>query len=127
MTFEADLKSHLQSDATVSGLLNDRIHPMVVPEGSAMPCATYTPVFGTPQVSLSGFTSGKVRYLVQIDVWGATYQSVGQVALAIRDRLNVAAATFTSIVTAYPQFDDYEPATKRYRRSIEVACWHTDS
>lgn len=123
MSFEADLKAHLQSDSTISGLVNARIFPKKVPEEVTMPVITYTNNDGEPQNCLDGFTSGVVRYDMQIDCWATTFTRVIALGLAVRNRLNTVAATFSSIITQYPALDDYEEDTKRYRRSIGVICW----
>lgn len=126
MSFETDLKSHLQSGSAVSAIVDDRIYPVVVKEGSQMPAAVYSFPFGQTENSLDGFTSGVVRYRVQIDCWALTYRQVVLLALAIRDRMNVSAASFKSLIISYPSFDDYEPETKRYRRTMEFSCSHTE-
>ena len=123
MTFEADFKSHLQSDGTISGTVNDRIYPSVMPQSSTLPAITYSFVSGNPQTSIDGFTSGVSRYGIQIDCWASSYSSVIALALAVRNRLKTNAATFSIVITEYPLFDDYEPDTKLYRRSIGCACW----
>ncbi len=126
MGFEADLKSHLQGASAVSALVADRIHPQVLPEGSTLPAVTYTAVFGTPQNSLDGFTSTIVNYSVQIDCWAATFDAAAALALAVRARMNTAASSFSTVIREYPLLDDYEPDTKRYRRSLGCSCWHKE-
>lgn len=126
MSFETALKSHLQSDATVSSLVDDRIHPNVLPERSALSAITYTHIAGSPVTCLDGFTSGVTRHLMQIDCWAATYNRVIELALAVRDRMAAWPATFKTAIVDFPAFDDFEPVTGRYRRSITVACWFTE-
>ena len=127
MTFETDLKAHLQADATIVALVADRIFPQIVPEGEAMPALTYTLAFGAPQNSLDGFTSDTTRYVVQLDCWGLTHEARMNLAIAVRNRLGTTASTIKQIVvTEFPIFDDYEPDTKRFRRAIQIAAWHTE-
>jgi len=123
MSFEADLKSHLQGVAAVSSLVNDRIYPQILPEGATLPAVTYTLVFGQPENSLDGFTSGLTRFSVQLDCWAKTFGAAVALALAVRDRMNTNASTFSTVLLNYPALDDYEPDTKRYRRALECACW----
>jgi hypothetical protein len=126
MSFEADLKAHLQADATISGLVADRIHPLILPQGSPTVAITYTLIFGELQNSLDGFTSGLSRISVQLDCWSQSFGTALTLALAVRDRMNIPAATFSTVITEYPTLDDYELDTKRYRRSIGCACWFTE-
>jgi uncharacterized protein DUF3168 len=123
MSFEADLKAHLQGDATVSATVADRIFPSIVPEGEAMPSITYTHIIGQPENSLDGFTSGLTRYAMQIDCWALTYPAVLALALAVRDRLGTNASTISFVVNEFPLIDDFEPDTKRFRRALGCACW----
>lgn len=120
MSFEADLKSHLQGDASIVALVADRIYPGIVEEGAnRMPAVVYSLPFGAPENCLDGFTSGVSSYEVQLDCYALTYDETIRLALAVRDRMATAAAqTFACIVTQFPLIDDYEPDTKRYRRSI---------
>lgn len=126
MSFETDLKAHLQNDAVISAIVAERIFPVVVPQNTPVPAITYTHVFGQPENSLDGFTSGLTRYAMQIDIWCATNLKAIELALAVRDRLNVAAATFRTVITDLPALEEYEAETKRYRKSIGVACWFSE-
>ena len=126
MSFESELKTHLDV-ASVTTHVNDRITPVKLKDNSAMPAAVYSIIFAETQNSLDGFTSGVVRYRVQVDCWGSTFTSqVAPLALAIRDRMNVDATNFKSVIIG-SALDDYEPETKRYRRTLEFSCWHTES
>jgi hypothetical protein len=126
MSFEADLKSHL-SVAGIGALVGERVYPIVRPQDSALPAITYSHVFGRPSNSLDGYTGGLQRFLMQIDCWAKSYEQVAALARAVRDRMNTAAATFSTVITEYPLLDDYEPETKLYRRSLSVACWYREN
>lgn len=127
MTFEAALKAHLQADATITSYVADRITPVIREEGAALPALVYTHVFGAPQNSIDGFTSGLTRYVIQFDCWALTNQAAEALALAVRNRLGTVASTIPQIVVAeFPLFDDYEPDTKRYRRALQCAMWHQE-
>ena len=124
MSFEADLKSHLQGGAAVAALLQDRFHPLVRPEGGALPAATYTLIYADPLANLDGMDGSLRNIRVQIDTWAQSFSAVVGLADAIRSRMNTAASTFTSVVLP-TQFDDYEPDTRLYRRMQEFSCWYT--
>ena len=126
MSFETDLKAHLQGGAAVSALVADRIHPQIVPEGSTLPVVTYTSVFGQPVSCLDGFTSAVARYSVQIDCWAKTRDAAAALALAVRDRMNTAASSFSALITQDPLIKDYEADTRRYRHALEVSCHHKE-
>lgn len=126
MSFETDLKTHLQGGASVSALVADRIFPQVVEQGAAMPAVTYTLVFGAPISSLDGFTSTIAQYAVQLDCWAKTHDAAAALALAVRDRMNTAASSFSAVITQDPLIQDYEPDTKRYRHALQVSCHHKE-
>lgn len=126
MSFEAELKAHLQTDGAISGIVEERIHPIILPQQSPMPAITYTLVFGEPQNSIDGFTSGLRRISVQIDCWSRTFDRTKDLAAAVVERLNTPASAFRSVITEYPMLDDYETEAKIYRRSIGASCWFTE-
>jgi hypothetical protein len=124
MMFEHDLKSHLQAGAGVSALVADRIFPLRLKDGGALPAVTYQVIYGATANSLDGFTSGMVNYQVQLDCWSETYEGALSLAKAVRDRMNTAATAFSAVIRDFPGNDDYEPDTKHYRRILNVSCWH---
>ena len=127
MSFEAELKSHLQAGAAVTALVADRVHPDVVPEGSSLPVVTYSVIFGAPANCLDGFTGKASNYAVQLDCWAKTHDAAQALALAVRDRMNTAASNFSAYITSFPLVKDYEPDTKRYRYGLQVSCWHKET
>lgn len=127
MTFESDLRSHLNV-AAITSYVGRRIFPSVIPDGETlMPAITYSLITGQPQNSLDGFTSGMTRYVVQIDCWGKTAAAVDSLSVVVRDRMATPAATFRTAITEFPLIDDYEPQTRRYRRSLGCSCLHIEA
>jgi hypothetical protein len=126
MSFESELRTHLLADTAIGDLVGERVRPDILPESSALPAITYFHIAGEPQTSIDGFTSNLTRYLIQIDCWALLYSQVVALALAVRNRLKTNAATIKFHIAAYPLIDDYEPETKRYRRALEIACWHEE-
>jgi hypothetical protein len=124
MSFDDDLKAHLNV-AAIGALAGDRVWP-VRRFGDELPAVTYTYVFGRPSNSLDGYTSGLQRFLIQLDCWAKSHSEVIALAQAVRDRMNIAAASFKTVITEYPLIDDYEPDTKLFRRSLSVACWYRE-
>lgn len=125
MSFDAELRDHL-GVAAVTAYVGQRIRPGILSDGDGMPAITYSLVSGSPQNSLDGFTSHLVRYSVQIDCWAKTLNAVNSLALVVRDRMNVSASGFKTVITDFPLLDDYENDTRRFRRSLACACWHTE-
>lgn len=118
MSFEADLKQHLQSG--LGALVADRIYPMYRISGSTLPALVYQIVADQPQNCLDGFTSGLTKYRVQVDCWSTTHAALITLKAAVKAQMNVVAATFTSILE-FGQ-DVYEDETKLYRSILDFSC-----
>lgn len=127
MSFESELRAHLLADSSISDLVGERIYPIIAPQRAPTIRITYSIVFGETQNSLDGFTSGLTRYRVQLDCWSQSFDVARRLALAVRNRLKVAATSFQSVIVSFPSIDDYEDEAELYRRSLEVSCWHTES
>ena len=124
MTFEAALKTHLQTDASISALVADRIHPMLLPQGSALPAMTYQEVADEPQTDLSGTDGDMVRYRTQIICWAASYTAAKALAELVRARLQTAASTFKAVPLPSGQ-DVYEDSTKRFGFYRDFSFWYS--
>lgn len=86
MAAAADLRTHLLADVTVAGLIGTRMYPRVLPQGAALPAATYRVVSRTHAPSLGGVTtSGLCR--IQIDVFASLEATATSVAEAMLSRL----------------------------------------
>lgn len=125
MTFEADLKSHLQADATIAGLVNDRIYPMLLPQGAAVPAVTYQHIGGVPQTELSGDDGQMVNYRVQVNCWATGYVAVHALAEAVRNRLKTAASTFKAVMSLSQ--DVYEAEPRRFGVYMDFSFWYRSS
>ena len=117
MSFEADLKSHLQT--AVGAVL---IYPLKLKDGVTKPAITYTIIYGEPQNSLDWFTSGVTRNVVQLVCWAESFDVAVSLGTLVFNQMNTPHTNFTSSIPQYPSFDEYEEETKRYRRSITCNC-----
>ena len=124
MSFEADLKAHLQASAALVALVADRITPVIREEGAAVPAVSYQIVASDPMANLDSMDTALRNIRLQLDCWSRAHSDVVAMADAIRTRMDTAAATFASV--ALPTLvDDYESDTRLYRRMLELSCWYT--
>lgn len=123
MSFESELKAHIAADATITGLIQSRFTPGLIPEGSPKPCSTFQRISGEPRNSLDGFTSGLTLIRLQINHWAGNFDAAREVADAFAVRMRTPAATIKSYLS-FDQ-DDYEPDTKLFRIIQEYSCWHS--
>ena len=126
MSFEADLKAHLQGASAVSSLVDDRIHPVVLPEAGALPAVVYTEIVNDPVSNLDGIDGSLREIMVQLDCWGKTHTEAIALRTAVRDRMNTAADTFTTDIPPGGG-QSFEPDTKRYRAMLECTCWYRET
>jgi hypothetical protein len=123
MSFEADLKSHLQGSAALVALIADRIFPVIREEGSALPAVVYQVIANDPQPNLDAMDTSLRNIRVQLDCWSRAHSDLLTMFDAIRARMDTAASTFTSVAMS-SVIDDYESDTRLYRRLLEFSCWY---
>jgi hypothetical protein len=125
--FNDDFVAHLLGDASIVAVVGTRLFPETIPQQGAIPAITYRIIIGQPRNSLDGFTSGLVNYQVQVDCWARTFETARRLALLVRNRANTRHAHFSSVIAEYPGEDEFEPDTKRYRRMVNLSCWHQEN
>lgn len=126
MTFEADLKSHLQADASIAALVSDRISPLLLKDGSSLPAITYQEIVSEPQSDLDSDDGNLIRYRMQINVWADSYMGVKALAELVRTRMQTAASSFSAVPELSGQ-DSYEPTTKRFGHFRDFSIWYRTS
>lgn len=126
MSFEADLKAHLQGNAAIAAIVSDRIYPVIRPERADVPAITYQAP-PPDQVSHLGGRSATLRnYRLQVDLWARAHSQVVELDAAVRSRMDTAAATFRAVLLPGSGLEDYESETKLYRRVLEFSCWFNE-
>lgn len=127
MTFEADIKAHLQADATLVALVADRIYPVIRPQNAALPAVTYTAPAPDEVNTLAGRSDSLRNYRLQVDCWAESHAAVVAMANAVRSRMNTAASAFRAVLYPGTGLDDYESDTRLYRRMLEFSVWYTET
>lgn len=126
MSFEADLKAHLQGSSAITDLVVDRIFPVIRPEREAVPAITYTAPPPDQVSHLGGRASTLRNFRLQVDLWARAHSQVVALDAAVRARMDTAATTFRAVLIAGSGLEDYESETKLYRRMIEFSCWFNE-
>lgn len=122
MTFEADLKAHLQADSSIQSNVADRIYPLLRPQGSSTPAIVYTRIAGQPQNDLDGLDGSLLQIRVQIDVYSQGFETTRILAELVRTRLQTAAASFRAQVDQDQDF--LETDTRLYRTALDCTFWY---
>lgn len=78
---EAAIRTLLLADATVAGLVADRIYPLVLPQKPTLPAVTYQRISTPIQYAQGGPSLATPR--LQIDCWAGDYDSAKALAAAV--------------------------------------------
>lgn len=121
--FEQQVRAVLVGHAGVTAIIHGRVFPLLIPEGTPLPCVTFQRVSGTPENTLAGH-SGLEEVMLQIDCWSATYG--GAKALAKQLRAAMASASFGNHLDQDRDLYDGDPNHIIYRVSCDYRCWHSE-
>lgn len=106
------LHSLLCAHPGVSALAGDRVYPVRVPQGKAMPAVAYQQVGGTGAACQS---YGRFRY--QLSAFADTYTAVTALSAAIEAALNGYEQGEIYIEVDTPAIDQHSDSTDRYFRT----------
>lgn len=119
---EPALQAVLAAEPAVVAALGQRVYPLTVPEGTALPAAAYSLVSEVDAPAM-GANTGLKRYRYQLDVVAATYvaargarEAVKQVA---RTRGVFAGVQVNDVFIENVQ-SVYEDGPKTFRASIDI-------
>ena len=113
-TAEGGLIAILDADATVSGIVGGRIHPMTDPRNTPFPKITYQRIDTVRGLSNDGPTNCPTAR-VQIDCWAADLLAARTLANAVRRALN----GFSGTADGY-QFDLIHLTDERDREAAPL-------
>lgn len=122
---EAGLQKLITSNPDFSRLASGRIYPVLLPENSKFPSATYQTVGGVPLYVLAG-RSGFTSMRLQVDTWAKSYAESKALAAAIVGSLDnfsgvLSDGTKVDGIQVSNTYDLYESAALLYRVFIEFA------
>lgn len=128
---EEALRAYLRADAALAALVSTRVEWLKRPQGSALPSVTLQ-IASAPRSYTMGGRVALVGYLVQMDVWAASYTSMKAVSRALIVALDgLIEAPFQAALienereTTEPQDGpDATGSTDFYRSSLDVRVWH---
>ena len=115
MSIEADLFSHLSSDAGVSALVDARIYPLLMPQDSTTPAIVYTIVNNRERQSINNREPWGEDVLVQVDCWSNDFDE----ALSVKDAVQIAMHGFAHKAHGFISRSSYESETELHRQLIE--------
>lgn len=99
---------------TLGPLVNNAVHPVVVPQQATYPCIRYATVTAHPEQSTCG-SSGLMRSQVQVDIYAEEYATTR----ALREDVVAAMQDdFPLENILVSEFEDYEIEPKLFRRVL---------
>ncbi len=116
---EQGIHDLLLADTAVSGLIGNRLYPLMLPEAAMFPAASYQLISAIEQYTLDG-PLGLTQARLQIDAWGQTYGSAKILAAAIHAVLNGYDGTLDEGTAVFEierdqATDGFDPNSRLYR------------
>jgi hypothetical protein len=122
---EEQLVDFLLADTTLAALVGTRINWLLRPQGAGLPAVSLQLASSAREYTMAG-REGLVGYLVQIDVWAASFKSMKQVSRAIvaaLDDLSTGSFQGAFIESERDTVETDEAATTFFRGSIDARVW----
>ena len=113
---EQTLQDLLKGSESITALVSDRIHGLLIPTGSAMPALDYKVVSATAMPTWSSHGSQRIR--VEVNCWGAKYDAAVSLRAAVIAALNGYSDGLTSIQFLTSQ-DLYDYQLTQFRAVCE--------
>jgi len=125
MSFEEGLFFYLDNYAGLSMEVDDRIYPLLLPQGATLPAVVFHRI-STPrlhELERSFLPQGRFQF----DCWAETFQG----AKAVQEQVRLALDLYSGPMGEYTvevaivedERDDYEPEMGRWRSMVEAVIW----
>lgn len=122
---EANLQKLITEASAFAAIAGTRLFPVLLPEESTLPAATYQRITTTRNYTTTGPVAlNRVR--MQFDCWAETYSQVKQlqaVLLAILDDRSIYAGTDIDSITLITATDGYEQDARTYRVTLDFYAY----
>ena len=120
---EAGLHALLQADASLSSLVGNRIHPLVLPEDCVKPAVVYQRISTVPTITMDG-PADLTTCRLQFDCYGTHYNDVKACADAVSHVLEgytgtLPDGTYVFDIELDGMQDRYESEARLYRVSAD--------
>ena len=127
---EEGIAAFLIADATIGAVVDNRIYPLMIPQGATLPCLTYQRI-STPRIvthQSSGATGDLTNPRFQFDAWGVTQKEVKAISDALRAVLHGKRGVLAGGVTiraaiAENEEPEFDPDSELYRSRSDYIIW----
>lgn len=122
------------ADAAVTALIGSRMHPLLLPQNSTYPAASYQLISDSDEDTRTHSDrvgdSRLTRPRIQVDSWAKTYLEAKDLARKIKDAVAGFIGTMGTLevrgVWLDRMSDDYEDDSETYRVSQDYVLWYTE-
>jgi len=126
MSLESKLVAYLLNHAGLTALIGNRLYPLMMPEGTALPAVVYQRVSGMREYQFGAY-SGMERPRISFSCWGENYGQAKQVASELKTAMQAKTdsdPTITAFVVT--ETDDFDTDTGYYRVIVDFMVWHNE-
>lgn len=117
---EAKIFTLLSADANVEALVNTRIFPVVMPQGSVLPAITYHETANSPVNTLAGKT-GLENPTFAINSWATSHKTANTLSKAVSSAMD-GVRTFRALLIN--EIDVYDPEIDVFAKAQTYSCWN---
>jgi hypothetical protein len=120
------LYAYIQSIPAITDIIGTRMYPVIRPQTTQLPALSYQRVAETRVDPLTAGAPGAALTDVrmQIDHWAASYATVKDLAVQVRQAMNghnqASGLRAMSYLTAHDEYDD---ESRTYRVSADYSIW----
>lgn len=132
-TLEEGLVAFLIADADIHAVVEDRIYPMMIPQGAVIPCLTYQRI-STPRIvthDSSGATGDLISPRFQFDAWSETQKEAKAITDALRKVLHGKTGAMGGVTIGAALADaeepGYDPASELFRGRSDYIIWYEEA
>ena len=129
MTIEEGLSAYILSSPAITSLIGDRVFPMSLPGGSALPALTYQVISDPPNTVLKG-ESKKRHPRIQLSCWSNSYGSAKQLANLIRRQVAGYSKVFGTVNVGAALYrgsnDLYSPEYSLFHVPVDFEIWYDE-
>ena len=130
---EEGIAAFLIADATIGAVVDNRIYPLMIPQGAILPCLTYQRI-STPRIvthQSSGATGDLTNPRFQFDAWGVTQKEVKAISDALRAVLHgkrgaMGGVTIRAAI-AENEEPEFDPDSELYRSRSDYIIWQEEA
>ena len=128
MSFEEGLFFYLDNYAGLSAEIDDRLYPLLLPQGATLPAVVYKRISTPRMLELENSFLPHPRF--QFDVFAGSFPRAKAVAEQVRLALDLyrgAMGEYTvQTVIIDDEMDIYEPETKRRHSIVDAIIWYEE-